>query len=248
MAETVISDASRPPSQLKLADERIVIDPVSRVVHADGSPLQIGGILFRLLATFAGEPDIAHSRTDLTGILYYGYTDTKAQLALTANIHRMRKILGPVLGDHETGAIRSVGRSGYMALSSLVDRPTNIEAHTKVLSIADNRVRIIPARWELLVDNQSMYAPPRDLDVLQFLAARPDKPHTAESIIDAFEIDSGTYYIRVIINRVRNKLGPELGSPDYGAVRTVARRSRAGYMAVSSLHIPVQTTFDTPTR
>jgi DNA-binding winged helix-turn-helix (wHTH) protein len=113
---------------------------------------------------------------------------------------------------------------------------------TEPIKIADGRIVVDPDWHEAIVDGKRTYMPSVQLGLLAYLGhpARIGRVHSRHVLFrDVWthrspeEHASSVKTVRVGIYNLRQLLGPELGDPHRGAIRTV---HRSGYHAVASLN------------
>jgi DNA-binding response OmpR family regulator len=105
--------------------------------------------------------------------------------------------------------------------------------------IADGRVRVDDRNHTVYVDDEPVDMPFLGYSLLAYLA-HPKRVNVAQSkqqlLTNVWQYPKGKVpasamtTVRVHLMRVRQALGPELGDPEYGAIRTVRT---VGYYAVS---------------
>jgi DNA-binding response OmpR family regulator len=109
-------------------------------------------------------------------------------------------------------------------------------------TIADDRVIVDHRNHTVYVDETPADMTTKEYGLLAYLAhpTRVDVVQSRDQILtnvweypkDALYYHSNTSTVRGCMKRVRDILGPELGDPEYGALRTVFK---VGYHAVSRL-------------
>lgn len=228
------------PDMLSIADQRIKIDTIENVVSVDGKPLEsMETKVIRVLATLSIQPDKLITFSELSQNVWENSNYDKNDWSQRVAIKKLRKKLGPELGDADTGAIRNVVKLGYLAVSSLNDnrRIHNIREKFPSLKIADNRIETFPDSHLVTVDNEILdKLTEKEFEVLAYLSERPDQLITKSELSEVIwrhpDFHKTSVSPRKTINNLRRKLGLELGDTIKGVIRT---RIGLGYIAMKSL-------------
>jgi DNA-binding response OmpR family regulator len=126
MREDLYHNKNRGPhvEPIYLADRRIVLGPRINQITVDYVTTRLRQQQFALVKHLATHSDEAVSYPQIIQELY-GYSDLSPGAdenlrdSIRENISIIRQQLGEELGDIHTGAIRTVHRVGFIALSSL---------------------------------------------------------------------------------------------------------------------------------
>lgn len=234
-AATALLGAAPDASQVHLlADHRIAVDTEARLVRVDKAPRQdVTRKEFRILLAFAQHPDTVLHPSDLHDLVWGADDSVDTSETLHVHISKLRSKLGAELGHPKEGAIRTRHNLGYCAVSSLTGEVA--ESTEEPLYLADKRLRVnVKAKSMaydgVVIDNLT----PTQFAILHKLASNVDKVVAHAAILQALESLSIAELdgLRVHMSALRQKLGPNLGHPKAGVIRTLPQ---VGYYAVSSL-------------
>ncbi len=94
--------------ELELEYNGLVLDPVAHRVQANGAPLDLGPIEFRLLHFLMSHPDRVHSRTQVLNNVW-GHDVYIDERTIDVHILRLRKLLSPSGHDRLIQTVRGAG-------------------------------------------------------------------------------------------------------------------------------------------
>lgn len=218
-------------------DDRFQMDLENRTVLCDGQLVEsFTPVQFEFAATLITKPDSVFQLSVLSRTVLGYEEDFFAKAVLRNHAKRTRRKLGRELGDPVKGAIRAKPGVGYYIVSSLAgvvevsDSPEGISR-----SVADGRLVFHLDKWKMAVDDKLVDVTLNEYRVLNLLTAHPDKVIDVSAICKIIwgrDDVTNRANARLIVMRLRQKLGDDLGDVAEGALRTKAGE---GYYVVSSL-------------
>jgi DNA-binding response OmpR family regulator len=109
----------RPDGSMLFANDRVRIDLIRQKVTLDTQPLPIIGRAFQVLAHLVLNCDTAVSAEELYTTIWERELPQRGHAYISGHMGTIRESLGDILGHQRTGAIRTIPKVGYMAVSHL---------------------------------------------------------------------------------------------------------------------------------
>jgi DNA-binding response OmpR family regulator len=211
MAETNIVTA---------ADERLIIDRGQSLVMVDGN--ELGSLTedqYKILGTLATRLDTVHPNPDVCEVIW-GNAGSKALVALNWQFKRLRDKMGPELGNPQSGAIRTRYAVGRYLVSTLAE--TEIppaEAYT----VSSGFIKVDPVNLTVrIADEITPALSPTEFNIFDMLASQPGTTISHNDLyLRSWGKSSllGMETLKVVIGRLRRKLGKVYGDPKNGIIR-----------------------------
>ena len=142
-------------------------------------------------------------------------------LFLTARIERSDKIVGFQAGGDDYIVKPFDTKEVVARIKAIARRVSAAPAETEVREVRYDKLSVNMTRYELRVNGKVVDTPPKELELLFYLASNPNRVYTRDQLLDevwGFEYYGDSRTIDVHIKRLREKLE---GVSDKWALKTV---------------------------
>jgi len=142
-------------------------------------------------------------------------------LMITAKSDTFDKVLGLELGADDYIVKPFDSKEVIARIKAVVRRTGQSPAEMEVREVRYDKLSVNMTRYELKVDGKVVDAPPKELELLFYLASNPNRVYTRDQLLDevwGFEYYGDSRTIDVHIKRLREKLE---GVSDKWALKTV---------------------------
>ena len=112
--------------------------------------------------------------------------------------------------------------------------PEMFEGQPKI-ELADGRLCFLPCQQGLIIDGLEVEIRPKEARLLSALSFPPDTYRSVGALNRAVFDDTLSDAVAVTISRLRQQMGPEIGSSKKGVLRKMVVGNLPGYIALSSL-------------
>ena len=130
-------------------------------------------------------------------------------LMITAKSDTFDKVLGLELGADDYIVKPCDGKEVIARIKAVVRRTGQSPAEMEVREVRYDKLSVNMTRYELKVDGKVVDAPPKELELLFYLASNPNRVYTRDQLLDevwGFEYYGDSRTIDVHIKRLREKL------------------------------------------
>ena len=130
-------------------------------------------------------------------------------LMLTAREEEADKVLGLELGADDYIVKPFDSKEVIARIKAVVRRTGQSPAEMEVREVRYDKLSVNMTRYELKVDGKVVDAPPKELELLFYLASNPNRVYTRDQLLDevwGFEYYGDSRTIDVHIKRLREKL------------------------------------------
>ena len=130
-------------------------------------------------------------------------------LMITAKSDTFDKVLGLELGADDYIVKPFDSKEVIARIKAVVRRTGQSPAEMEVREVRYDKLSVNMTRYELKVDGKVVDAPPKELELLFYLASNPNRVYTRDQILDevwGFEYYGDSRTIDVHIKRLREKL------------------------------------------
>ena len=130
-------------------------------------------------------------------------------LMITAKSDTFDKVLGLELGADDYIVKPFDSKEVIARIKALVRRTGQSPAEMEVREVRYDKLSVNMTRYELKVDGKVVDAPPKELELLFYLASNPNRVYTRDQLLDevwGFEYYGDSRTIDVHIKRLREKL------------------------------------------
>ena len=142
-------------------------------------------------------------------------------LMITAKSDTFDKVLGLELGADDYIVKPFDSKEVIARIKAVVRRTGQSPAEMEVREVRYDKLSVNMTRYELKVDGKVVDAPPKELELLFYLASNPNRVYTRDQLLDevwGFEYYGDSRTIDVHIKRLREKLE---GVSDQWSIKTV---------------------------
>lgn len=142
-------------------------------------------------------------------------------LMITAKSDTFDKVLGLELGADDYIVKPFDSKEVIARIKAVVRRTGQSPAEMEVREVRYDKLSVNMTRYELKVDGKVVDAPPKELELLFYLASNPNRVYTRDQLLDevwGFEYYGDSRTIDVHIKRLREKLE---GVSDKWSLKTV---------------------------
>ena len=129
-------------------------------------------------------------------------------LMITAKSDTFDKVLGLELGADDY-IVKPFDKEVIARIKAVVRRTGQSPAEMEVREVRYDKLSVNMTRYELKVDGKVVDAPPKELELLFYLASNPNRVYTRDQLLDevwGFEYYGDSRTIDVHIKRLREKL------------------------------------------
>ena len=130
-------------------------------------------------------------------------------LMITAKSDTFDKVLGLELGADDYIVKPFASKEVIARIKAVVRRTGQSPAEMEVREVRYDKLSVNMTRYELKVDGKVVDAPPKELELLFYLASNPNRVYTRDQLLDevwGFEYYGDSRTIDVHIKRLREKL------------------------------------------
>ncbi len=130
-------------------------------------------------------------------------------LMITAKSDTFDKVLGLELGADDYIVKPFDSKEVIARIKAVVRRTGQSPAEMEVREVRYDKLSVNMTRYELKVDGKVVDAPPKELELLFYLASNPNRVYTRDQLLDevwGFEYYGDSRTIDVHIKRLREKL------------------------------------------
>ena len=130
-------------------------------------------------------------------------------LMITAKSDTFDKVLGLELGEDDYIVKPFDSKEVIARIKAVVRRTGQSPAEMEVREVRYDKLSVNMTRYELKVDGKVVDAPPKELELLFYLASNPNRVYTRDQLLDevwGFEYYGDSRTIDVHIKRLREKL------------------------------------------
>ena len=148
-------------------------------------------------------------------------TSNKPIIMVTAKGETFDKVLGLELGADDYIVKPFDTKEVVARIKAISRRVATAPAEAEVKEVRYDKLSVNMTRYELRVDNKVIDTPPKELELLFYLASNPNRVYTRDQLLDevwGFEYYGDSRTIDVHIKRLREKLE---GVSDKWSLKTV---------------------------
>lgn len=212
------------------ADDRLVIDIANQQTWADSQEISLTNREQQLLGRLATRIDVVHPKDDICKELWRR-SGPKPNTNLKTHVKHVRDKLGEELGHPKQGALRTRTAIGYYLVSTLSESEI---PPAEAYEVSSGFIKVDPLNQTVrIADEITPSLSPIEFNIFDMLASQAGTTVSHNDLyLKSWGKNSllGMESLKVVVGRLRKKLGPVYGDPKQGILRN---ERNVGYFLLS---------------